>query len=516
MRMVFPAAPDEVFDPARDRLVTAFGRWSRRHGREADPFVVDVVIEHRWSMGDGLLSRWQPDDLRAVLCDWFPRKITMPPGEWHTVLPTVRAFVDFLFAEDLADARCAKAEDLHAALDALAGEFDAAMGDETRYGIAKFWSMRMLAAGVDPTDRPATERYLAKVRSGAIGVDQRVLDQVMMNHLAGDADQRTPRLPVVGLAGDDALAGPAARAPAVVCLRGLVGWVGAGRSLTATGRLRLADARELVATLGLTDVVDPRIGDRTFRTTSSDDLYELSVVFAWAKAARVVRVVKGRLVPVKSAAKLLTDPLALARRAFEAFFTIREAVCGAGWAESLIAWRFDEATFGLVMGLYLAQEPVALPDLEEVGFHIAAESALIDVTAQRTEIQRRLCDNDVHRILGQFARLGAVEVTGGTAELTPLGVALVAGHLRGQGLTVPTLDDLLDETAEVVVAHAAEAPPAVRDKLLADWRDRHPDTARTELRALAARTDDRTHRQLAEAAMRVTKPSTTRHLRAVR
>jgi hypothetical protein len=304
----------------------------------------------------------------------------------------------------------------------------------------------------------------------------------------------------------------------VVRLLGFVDWVGAGRQLTATGRLRLADARELIALLDLPDVVDPQVGDRTYKTTTSDELYELSVTFAWAKAARVVRVVKGRLVPVKSAAKLLADPLALARRAFEAFFTLREAVCGVGWAESLIAWRFDEATFGLVMGFYLAQQPVAVRDLEEIAFHIAGESALIDVTAQRTEISRRLCDNDVRRILEQLALLGAVALSGSgqRADLTPLGVALVAGHLRGQGIAVPTLDNLLDETAEVVVAHAAEAPPAVRDKLLAAWRDRHPDTARSELRALAARTDDRTHRLLAEAGMRAAKPSTTRHLRAVR
>jgi len=504
MRMVFPAAPDEVFDPARDRLVASFEKWARRHRREVDPFVAGAVLEHRWAMGDGLLCRWQPADLHAVLCGWFPRKVAMPPGGWALAIPTVRAFVDYLFAEDLADARCAPAAELHAALDGLTGEFDAAMGDETRYGMAKFWTMRMLAAGVDPADHKAAERFLDDVRSGVVAVDERVLDRVMENHLAASDDEQPPPLPVVSLADDATLAEWAAQAPAVARLLGFVAWVGAGRQLTETGRLRLADAREVAAALHLPDVVD--------RT----EPYELSVTFAWAKAARVVRVVKGRLVPVKSAAKLLADPLALARRAFEAFFTLREAVCGAGWGESLIAWRFDEATFGLVMGFYLAQQPVARHDLEEIAFHIAQESALVDVTARRDEISRRLCDNDVRRILAQLTLLGAVTQAGNHAELTPLGVALVAGHLSGQGIAVPTLENLLDETAEVVVAHAAGAPPPVRDKLLAAWRDRHTDTARSELRALAARTDDPAHRRLAEAGMRAAKPSPTRHLRAVR
>lgn len=515
MRMVFPAAPDEVFDPARDRLVASFERWARRHRRPVDPFVVDAVIEHRWATGDGLLCRWQPADLQTVLCSWFPRKVTLPPGEWDLVIPTVHAFVDYLFAEDLADVHCAKAHDLHAALDGLAAEFDTAMSDETHYGIAKFWSMRMLAAGVDPVDRHTAERYIENVRSGAIAVDQQVLDQVMENYLTATDDERPPPLPMVGLADDATLAESAAQAPALVRMLCLVDWVGAGRPLTATGRLRLADARELIALLNLPDVVDPQIGGRAHKTQSSDDLYELSVTFGWAKAARVVRVVKGRLLPVKLAAKLLTDPLALAHRAFETFFALREAVCGAGWTESMIAWRYDGATSGLVMGLYLAQEPVDVGELEEIAFRIVQESTFVDVNSAHADIWRRQCDNDVRRILKQLALLGAAELTGDRAELTPLGVALAAAHLRGLGYTVPTLESLLEETAEVVIAYAADAAPAVRDRLLAAWRDRHPDTARTQLRALAARTDDRVHRQLAEACMRTTKPSPTRHLHAV-
>jgi hypothetical protein len=65
MRVVFTGSPDEVFYPARDRLVAAFDRWARRQRRAVDPFVVEALVEHRWDAGDGILCRWQPADLRA-------------------------------------------------------------------------------------------------------------------------------------------------------------------------------------------------------------------------------------------------------------------------------------------------------------------------------------------------------------------------------------------------------------------------------------------------------------------
>jgi hypothetical protein len=46
--------------------------------------------------------------------------------------------------------------------------------------------------------------------------------------------------------------------------RWVAGSARAGRKLTQTGRLTMADARRLVERLGTGDVIDPVIGDRTF------------------------------------------------------------------------------------------------------------------------------------------------------------------------------------------------------------------------------------------------------------
>jgi hypothetical protein len=67
----------------------------------------------------------------------------------------------------------------------------------------------------------------------------------------------------------------AAKSELIGQVRAFVNWVGAGRKLTQTGRITLADARMLVEALGTDDVIDPTIGNRVFRTTSSQELLHL-------------------------------------------------------------------------------------------------------------------------------------------------------------------------------------------------------------------------------------------------
>jgi hypothetical protein len=118
---------------------------------------------------------------------------------------------------------------------------------------------------------------------------------------------------------DERLTVVAAEVAPVRRLRTFTEWVGTGRKLTQTGRVTLADARELVAVLGTEDKLDPEIGDRVFRTKSSEELPGITTVVAWAKACRLVRVTGGRLVPVPRNASLLDRPLELWARMFETF-----------------------------------------------------------------------------------------------------------------------------------------------------------------------------------------------------
>ncbi|WP_319462701.1 hypothetical protein [Micromonospora sp. RTP1Z1] len=346
--------------------------------------------------------------------------VPLVPEQWAAVTPAVRAFVDFLFDQDLADRLCADQQLLHAALDKLAQPFADAMADQSRYGIAKFWAMRMLNEGIDPTDQAAAEQFIADLHAGRVAVDKGLLNQVMTNHLLGEDPDQHPPLPLMAVPDGDTLRGLAAESLVVRRLRELVRWLGDGKTLTTTGRLRLADARELVALLETGDVLDPVIGDRVFKTRSSDELYQLKVLVAWARAARVVRVVKGRLVPVQSAAKVLADPLALSPRAFTGLFELGEAVCGAGWAESVLRWRFDEAVFAVPMALLIAPEPVGTGELRQLAYQAACDGLAFGPGSDEQERGwRQLADNDTDRLLDQLARLGAIEKDGTAAPLTP-------------------------------------------------------------------------------------------------
>ncbi|GAB7040154.1 MULTISPECIES: hypothetical protein [Catenuloplanes] len=498
MRMVFTDAPEDEFFPARDRLVDAFERWARRARRDVDPFMAEVLVEQRWSVGDGRLGRWQPADLRFALLEYFPRGVTT--REWSATIPTLHAFVDFLFEADLADAKCADATVLHTALDRLAGEYDAAMADETRFGPAKFWSMRMLDAGINIDDHEAMHAFIADVQAGKVPYDEAVLAKVVQNQLTED-DEVPPALPPVDPPARETVAAAAAASVTLTRLIRFTGWVGDGRALTPKGNLKLADAAELIALLGLADELHPVVGERTFRTMSTEELYETNLLFAWAKEARFVRVVKGRLLPVKSAAKALRDPVAAAERAFEAFFGIGRAVCPPAYFNSIVPFRADDFTFALLMAMYLAQRPIAREELAEIVGGLVEEFLGFDPDDHGSAglgAGVRVHDEDVERLLTQLDLLGAVRHDASRTSLTALGTALFQAHLRGMNIEVPTIDDLLDETAEVVVALAADTP-SITAALLTRWRDHRPEAARAELRALAARTDDPEHRALAEA-----------------
>ena len=80
-----------------------------------------------------------------------------------------------------------------------------------------------------------------------------------------------------------------------------------GRKLTQTGWPTLSDARELIATLGLEEQMDPEIGGRVFKTTTSAELPELSFSVLWATKAGALRKKKGKLSATAGWPKLAPD-----------------------------------------------------------------------------------------------------------------------------------------------------------------------------------------------------------------
>lgn len=197
-------------------------------------------------------------------------------------------------------------------------------------------------------------------------------------------------------------------------LRLLTEFAGNGRKLTQTGRITLADARALVELLDTGDEIDPVIGDRRFRTATSDELWQLVRVVEWARAARLVRTVKGRLVAVQKNLPLLRDPERLWDRAFDVFPALGETI-----ARGVLGVGFEAAIAPLLTRLYGGPLPVA--EAAELTWAIASARYMIPPEGRWDETNKW----DTLDALQALEQLGAVRLTGarldGVAELTALG-----------------------------------------------------------------------------------------------
>jgi hypothetical protein len=240
-------------------------------------------------------------------------------------------------------------------------------------------------------------------------------------------------------------------------VRALVQWVGDGRALTQTGRLRLADARELVTLLGSGDDLDPMNG--RFRTTSSADLRGLCLLVDWAKACGLVRVVHGRLVAVKKHARLIDRPSELWDRMFDAFPKLGAALCRDGWAQSFVRDEFEEVIGAVLLRTYRGGATITISDACELGWEIATARYLLDGAPEQHRTTWRMTnDRDVRHALATLETLGALRRAGDSVLLTERGLD---GMRRAAGDPLPG-----DAILQVNLTLCDVADPAVWRRLL--------------------------------------------------
>ncbi|MCP9489691.1 MAG: plasmid pRiA4b ORF-3 family protein [Solirubrobacteraceae bacterium MAG38_C4-C5] len=264
----------------------------------------------------------------------------------------------------------------------------------------------------------------------------------------------------------------AASAPAARRLRGLVDWVGAGRPLTQTGRLRRADALALVEALETGDVLDPR-----FPIQSSGELAYLSLLVEWAKACRLVRVAHGRIVTVRKHAALVDRPRELVGRMLETL-----PLVGGELGHSVVT---EDAihTVEAVLAELAARDSLAMEHLCEVAWSTAMSRYWFpDATREQMGWQRRCSDRDVRAMLGVLAELNVLSTSDETVALTVLGKSIVRPWL---GLGTPGSPVLcvrvtLEESADPVIWRRLRVPADMRldrfHQVVAaamGWRDYH-------------------------------------------
>ena len=96
MRMKFRADDEEAFYQAQGELLDRFAAWAERQAPQADPTLVSFALDYKWGYGDGHLGRWTTADLTDLLINWFPRKVSVFAEEVERVVPSLRAFLDWL------------------------------------------------------------------------------------------------------------------------------------------------------------------------------------------------------------------------------------------------------------------------------------------------------------------------------------------------------------------------------------------------------------------------------------
>ncbi len=464
--------------------------------------------------------------MREFLLTHAPRALSIDARDAAVLPDSLRVLIDYLHETGLADPGGDPRSDIDAAITESLPEFASAMADPRNFGLAKYWAMTAISNGVDAGDAGAMNDFIEQVQAGRVEYDPELLTHISTRHAidGGGGQQRAvAQLPVL-LPDEAALALAAERSPIVVQLRALAEWVGDGRALTATGNLRLADARTLVRLLDTGDDVDPVVGDQVFRTRSSADLPRLTRLLELAKKIRVLRVVKGKLVRVAKAAPLLRDASALWTAAFDVWPELDLLSVTHGWAFAhtrMLDEILDELLPDLLNTLYGLPTAMPVVHLTEGAWAACTEIFVLD--DPRTSEQLRVgVITDVRRLLDELAELGAVSFTRGRPDpmfhadleqaddapslppeslarlraavapgvdsvelvaLTPLATRAVMAGLRRDGRYAPLVGELADaEPAQLLGMLAEHYSAETAEVEIAGWLAAHGgSSAGTEL-----------------------------------
>lgn len=501
MRMYYEPEEIDEFAAGTALLVQRCRSWAHDVGAIAAPDALMWALEFQHNGADGRLGRWTGHLACEFLLDWVPRRVSAGPEELADVPQSLRTLLRYLDHTGLLDPTGETLTVLEPAIGAAAGEFDAALADESRFGLAKFWTMRAMAAGVDPTDHAATERFAAES-----DVDRDTLDRIVARHLqdGGGLGQRMPPQLPVRLPDDAELAAAAAKSPLLRQVGTLVAWVGtAGRRLTDKGALKLADARELVDLLDTDDQFDPVIGDQTFRTKSSTELSGLMLVVELAKKIRLLRVRDNRLVRVAKNQSLLEDQEALWNRMFTTVLEEPDVVLPTNryLGDGILAFEYAEHMVDICNTIYGLPEPMPVVRLSEPIWQHAQEVYTIeDAEPHLRDLWRKKITWDLLSALRCLQELGAVELSTGVPDalyradlvddaagpktplpddarqrllaalapgaepvdlvrLTPLGTHAVRTRLLAEGRAAPLVGELVDVRPEQLLGTVAEHYP---------------------------------------------------------
>lgn len=467
--------PDEEAEyfAARDQLVADFRAWKpdapeRGYGAE-------TLLDFKWGYDDGDLLTWRIEHVDEVLIDWMPRKVLVDDDEAIAMAMDIAEFFVFLDATGRLGPRSHPVAELVDRTHELGAGLGRRMRDPGHWSMGKALLSAMEAEGHDVGDQAAMDAWIRDFNSRPLHEREAITGPAPP--LPGDEEpvELSPR----PRPEPEEVEATAAAARVLGQMLALSDFFGEGRPLTKKGNLKLADARTLVEMLDTGDQLDETIGDHTYHVRSAEDLPELDGLVEWAKAARVVRVVKGSLQGTAAFRKLARDPVAGLDRLVDVLFEAGPLLARRPWVVPVLAGLevfVDAAVTSVVMAAYDSDQPL---DFDTLVVDIAAQAVrFVDLpewmTPESVEDLVRRDLADALRGLGDTGvlihsgfserehRFETKRVHGGAVALTAYGIATVQRLAPELGAIAPVIQPF---TA------TADAEPAVVIRALAEQLD---------------------------------------------
>lgn len=471
---------EDAFRVRRDELVAEFADWAQQFPLRLDPEDLGMLLDWKWGYGDGRLDRWRKADLHEFLLGWCPRKLAAPPDLAHTIPANVTMAMSFLATRGLQSGD--PIEQLTEYALSLQDDFMAKMTDPANFGLGKSIFSEL---GIDdPTSLDAAGVQQAMETFNALPEDQRraVTDAALV-----DPSSDLPTIGPVQLPDDEAVRVSAEGSCVLAGFATLAEYFAApGKTLTNKGNLRLADARELVERLGTSDLYEQEIGDHVFRKRSATQFTELDHWQWWASESGAIQRRGNKLVGVKAwLQRRRKDPVAEVRRAFD-ILTDYGPLASYWPRVSPVREMLDESVGPLLGRLLQSHGPVEYDEVLEVWAEMAASIGEPD--RYFGSVVNRSFDQLITLLerAGLVIQVGAVRTTvelvgaarsGGTVELTPVGVVIAVDLLRKQGITVELLPDPEKMTAGELASLASdtELEPDEWWDVVVGWLGLQPD-----------------------------------------
>ena len=508
MKLEFDPEEDRAFPASRQEILDAFSAWfvnhdycTQDHAKEVAGDV-GLALEWKWAYQDGNLAWWNVSHIIDYLLEWCPRKLSVDPKHCDDIREALGHWFRFLDARNLLSSDGHSVEILLDAVEVLRDDFIAAMGDRSKFGMAKSLFSLGTDAGVDMSDPEQVSAHIERYND--LTIDER--KDLLSDHLFANAGPSTPdrRLAPVIMPTDDEISRSLTSIPILPKFRDLVIFLGKGRPLTKKGHLTLADARVLVDLLSTGDEMDPRYGDLTFRTTSSDNLRGLRLIVAWAKKAGLVRVLRGKLVPTKRGIGLQDELTREFEHVVDGLFAAGPLAIQSRsnqWRILSAIWTsLDDMSIDLLTVPYVMMEHVPIDMLTDVATTEVLEAwqfAVDDDTIQSyvsSAINKMI---DAFELCGLVTResthmsIGETSPEGGSVTLTPVGVVTVRRLLIAAGFEVPLAGRFAAlSAAGLLEALNDEDEEIVRTEVLAWCKVREPSDAVDEFARAITELDD--------------------------